>query len=266
MRIARRISKKEILDKELHEHEYEDPEEFVKREDVWFFNAYFTEIAAGLFDEFMEIAEISETSKGYMEYDVYPVKAIGRKQFNEIKDALGFLVEYFKQITDRCSYNGVEYKFSDIDFVRGETIVPILNALHLFVNILPYLNSRHYVLSQERYEEERYHKFAFEELQNLDRTLAKIILPTFTWFAEHSISSPMQFHRLYTFPKPRGHNSGEYDCWEQWIEALCKMVNAWEWIRDRDSFTSCNLWESVPDEIYYGLHLFAEFLLELQND
>lgn len=43
------------------------------------------------------------------------------------------------------------------------------------------------------------------------------------------------------------------------------MVRAWRWLAEREP-TVKDGWEDVPEDIYYGLHLFAEYLPEMQND
>ena len=44
------------------------------------------------------------------------------------------------------------------------------------------------------------------------------------------------------------------------------MVESWRWILERKPVVTDNGCENVPEEIYYGLHLFAEYLPEMQND
>lgn len=44
------------------------------------------------------------------------------------------------------------------------------------------------------------------------------------------------------------------------------MVESWRWILERTPSVSDEGWEDVPEKIFYGLHLFAEYLPEMQND
>ena len=44
------------------------------------------------------------------------------------------------------------------------------------------------------------------------------------------------------------------------------MADAWEWLAAREDISIQGKWETVPDKVYYGLHLFAEYLPEMQND
>lgn len=241
----------------------DDGSEVINRENVWHFYAYFAGEAGQLLQEFMQIADIPKDSVRFGEH---PVKAIGRELFNNMLDAFCLLTDYFKQMTDHYYLEGFEYHGREINFERGDTIVSLLNNLHEFVNILPYLNSRYYTLSKEKYEEDRYHGFSYEELQSLDRTLAKRILPTFIWFANHSIFSPQYFKRMFNYPKPSNKTTSSVWSYKQWTDALIAMVTSWEWLKDRKVDDCKDGWEQVPDEIYYGLHLFAEYLPEMQND
>ena len=62
------------------------------------------------------------------------------------------------------------------------------------------------------------------------------------------------------------HKSTMSSCFGYWHEALGSMLKSWQWLRDRKPNNQKVKWEDIPDEIYYGLHLFAEYLPEMQND
>lgn len=252
--------------KEYVEAEEEESEEWLNREDVWYFYAYFSATTFQILDEFIKIADIPTESEGYIQINDNPVKSMCLTQFDDILDAFSLLIDYYHSKTDHYNYEEFVYKGRVIDFERGDTIVSLLTNLHLFVNVLPYLNSRHFQLSKERYDTEKFHKYSYEELEHLDRTLVKSILPTFLWFANHSIFCPKQLTRLYGYPKQKGQSSNNYNCSKQWDIYLSAMVKSWEWLKDREIHKKNTDWENVPDEIYYGFHLFAEYLPEMQND
>lgn len=44
------------------------------------------------------------------------------------------------------------------------------------------------------------------------------------------------------------------------------MAEACEWLASRENVVASDKWETVPDKVYYGLHLFAEYLPDMQND
>ena len=252
--------------KEYLDSEYDDSEKLICRENVWHFYAYFAENAAQALHEFINAAEITDNPSRFLDQWHNPVSSMGIKHFRQIMDALQLLIDYYKLATDHYYYEPFIINGREINFEHGDTDATLLNTLHQFVNILPYLNNRHYVLSKKRYDEEKYHRYSFEELQNLDQTLSKRILPTFVWFANHSIFSPKSFERIYNYPRPLNHERSSYCSSKQWDTALTAMVKSWEWLKNRKPIQSNSEWEDIPNEIYYGLHHFAEYLPEMQND
>lgn len=58
----------------------------------------------------------------------------------------------------------------------------------------------------------------------------------------------------------------EYEPGDKWRKTLDIMADAWEWFAAREDISIQGKWETVPDKVYYGLHLFAEYLPEMQND
>ncbi len=241
-----------------NECEDEEDDELINRENVWHFYAYFSSIAAQLLREFLEIADIPDNPRG-MVIDVIPTVATGKKNFKKMMDSLHMLIKYYRD-------GELRYYGKLINFENGDMIHSLTDGLHQLMNILPYLNSRHYSLSQERYDEIKYHRYSYDELNNLDRTLAKIIFPTFLWFANHSIFSPRYFKSIYNYSRPRDYKQSAYNCHDQWHKALDAMVKSWEWLKDRKVTQHTDDWEDIPDKVYYGLHLFAEYLPEMQND
>lgn len=225
------------------------------RADIWFFYAYFAEIAKSLLSDFMDVAEIKPGSCGNLMSYFHnpPHQSVGRKDFDKIDKAFGMLIDYYKN-------GGLKYRGRKINFEHGDTIKGLTDALHLFVNILPYLNDRHYSLSKERHDGLKYKASSFRELCNLDRTLAKAIYPTLSIFANLSVFYPRYFQRMYVYPIREWYNHDEWD------RALDTMVSAWKWLTERRPSVDEVGWEEVPRDVYYGLHLFAEYLPEMQND
>ena len=138
--------------------------------------------------------------------------------------------------------------------------------LHMLMNVLPYLNERHYKLS--KYEYENYPGVmwcSFDDIRNLDRSLAKRIAPVLRDFSQCSQFPPADFSRMYSYPKAIPFKQKEYVRTE-WRKALGIMAYAWDWLAKRDCNCQTCKWEPVPDEVYYGLHLFAEYLPEMQQN
>lgn len=236
-----------------------DDDELINRENVWHFYAYFASEATCILQEFLELCDIPEKSPVKCFEVTSPSMSIGMDGFDKIKEALEMLIDYFEK-------GGLILNGQEINLEWGDPVRSLTESLHLFMNLLPYLNLRHYDLSKDRYDDEKYHSYSFEELQHLDQTLARRIFPTFRWFANHTIFSPQYFKRMFNYPRPTNYKSSQFISYKQWDKALEPMVEAWQWLRDRKPSKQKVEWEDIPDEVYYGLHLFAEYLPEMQND
>lgn len=71
---------------------------------------------------------------------------------------------------------------------------------------------------------------------------------------------------MYSYPKANPYLQKEYETCSEWRKTLTIMADAWDWLASRDNVTVSDKWESVPDKVYYGLHLFAEYLSDMQNN
>ena len=164
------------------------------------------------------------------------------------------------------SEGGLKYGDREINFEFSNRITELTDALHLFVNLLPYLNDRHFAISEERYEDAPNGRHcSFDELCNLDKTIARRIFPTLQAFAALSVFLPKYFdHMYYSYPLPNSVRTDDYI--GNWDRALEAMVESWRWILERKPAVIEGGWEDVPEKIYYGLHLFVEYLPEMQND
>lgn len=170
--------------------------------------------------------------------------------------SLSLMAKYFNE-------GGLIYDGKNINLECGDTIAELSDALHLFVNLLPYLNHKHFSMSAERYEDAPDGRHCdFDELCNLDRTIAKRIFPTLQTFASLSISGPEDFRRMYVYAIP---DSSGLEM-REWRKVLDAMVESWRWILDRPPAETPSGWEKIPEKIYYGLHLFAEYLPEMCSD
>lgn len=135
-------------------------EEDIFRPNVWQFYAYFAGKAIGVLDEFMEVADIEEKIGRYRKYSgVEPSKAIVRKDFKTFVRAFQKLIDFRNKVEDG--------DYTRINFWRGDVIGWLADALHQLVNILPYLNDRHFTLSEERYAAAS-RQYSLDELRNLD--------------------------------------------------------------------------------------------------
>lgn len=106
---------------------------------------------------------------------------------------------------------------------------------------------------------------SLEDMRNLDRTLAKRIAPVLREFSQCSQFPAAYFTKMYSYPKANPFEQEEFEQCTEWRKALSLMADAWEWLSSRDNVVISDKWETVPDKVYYGLHLFAEYLPEMQN-
>ena len=235
-------------------------DELVDRINVWEFYYFVAATIVPLLEDFLDVAEF-KIEKGWPRiFYKLPEYTIGSEDFENMISAINLLVRY-------NSEGGLKYGDREINFEFGDRISELTYALHLFVNLLPYLNDRHFAISEERYEDAPNGRHcSFDELCNLDKTIAIRIFPTLQAFAALSVFSPKYFHHMYySYPLPDSVRTDDYSL-GNWDRALEAMVESWRWILERKPAVIEGGWEDIPEKIYYGLHLFAEYLPEMQND
>lgn len=236
-------------------------DEIVDRRNVWEFYYFVAATIVPLLEDFLDVAEFKAVKGCPRYFRELPEDAIGSEAFENMISAINLLVKY-------NSEGGLKYRGQDISFESGDRITELTRALHLFANLLPYLNNRHFTMSEERYDNAPNGRHcSFDELCNLDKTIARRIFPTLQAFAALSVFNPRYFdHMYYRYPLPDPARTDEYNFSNQWDVALEAMVESWGWILERKPAIIEGGWEDVPEKIYYGLHLFPEYLPEMQND
>ena len=234
-------------------------DELVDRINVWEFYNFAAATIVPLLEDFLDVAEFKIKKGCPRIFYKLPEYIIGSEDFENMISAINLLVRY-------NSEGGLKYGDQEINFEFGYRITELTDALHLFANLLPYLNDRHFAISEERYEDAPNGRHcSFDELCNLDKTIARRIFPTLQAFAALSVFSPKYFdHMYYSYPLPNSIRTDDYI--GNWDRALEAMVESWRWILERKPAVIEGEWEDVPEKIYYGLHLFAEYLPEMQND
>ena len=236
-------------------------DELVDRINVWQFYYFATATIVPLLEDFPDVAEF-KIEKGYPQiFYKLPEYTIGSEDFENMISAINLLVRY-------NSEGGLKYGDREINFEFGDRITELTDALHLFVNLLPYLNDRHFAMSEERYEDAPNGRHcSFDELCNLDKTITRRIFPTLQAFAELSVFSPKYFGHMYRdYPLPDSARTDDYSSFRNWIKVLEAIVESWQWILERKPEVTDDGWEDVPEKVFYGLHLFVEYLPEMQND
>lgn len=236
-------------------------DELVDRINVWQFYYFVAATIVPLLEDFMDVAEF-KVEKGYpMVFRRLPEESVGAEDFSEMISAINLLVRY-------NSEGGLKYGDRDICFECGDRITDLTDALHLFANLMPYLNDRHFSMSEAQYEDAPYGRHCgFDELCNLDKTIARRIFPTLQAFAAMSVFTPRYFYNMYfRYSLLDSARTDDYSSYHHWNKILESMVESWQWMLERKPKVTDGGWEDVPEKIYYGLHLFAEYLPEMQND
>lgn len=221
------------------------------RRNIWHFNYFACKNIFGFLRSFTAVAKIPE----YAQYNPgkiwSPTEYFSRKDIYDIDISLKSLIEYFE----------------DDDCFSNEDANMLTTNLHVLMNVLPYLNERHYKLSRYEYENYPWEMWcSFDDIRNLDRSLAKRIAPVLHDFSQCSQFPPAYFSRMYSYPKAIPFMQKEYESCVEWRKTLGIMAHACDWLAKRDCNCQTCKWETVPDEVYYGLHLFAEYLPEMQNN
>lgn len=166
-------------------------DELIDRIDIWAFYYFAASTIVPLLEDFLNVADV-KVQKTTMTAYLYgkPEENFCGDDFRRMISMMNLLVRYNIE-------GGLEYNGRVIDFERGDIITELLDALHMFVNVLPYLNNCHFTLSDERYEYAPNDRHCdLNELCNLDKTIAKRIFLTLRALAEMSIFRPKYFLRM----------------------------------------------------------------------
>lgn len=236
-------------------------DELVDRRNVWEFYYFAAATIVPLLEDFLDVAEFKVEKGCPRVFHKLPEDAIGSEDFEDMISAINLLVRY-------NSEDGLKYGGRKINFESGDRITKLTRALHLFANLLPYLNDRHFAMSEERYEDAPNGRHCrFDELCNLDKTIARRIFPTLQAFAALSVFTPRYFdHMYFSYPLPYSARTDEYSFYNHWNAAMESMIHSWQWVLERKPKVTEGGWEEVPEKVFHGLHLFAEYLPEMQNN
>ena len=221
------------------------------RRNIWYFDYFAAKNILGFLQCFAAVADMPECAQCNPAKIQAPTEYFSRENIFQIDNSLKRLTDYFE--------NDVCFSSEDANMLTSD--------LHMLMNVLPYLNERHYRLSGNKYENYRGEKYCtFEEMRCLDRALARRIAPVLREFSQCSQFPPAYFTRMYSYPDAAPFMQKEYEPDDEWRKTLDIMADAWEWLAAREDISIQGKWETVPDKVYYGLHLFAEYLPEMQND
>lgn len=216
---------------------------------IWHFNYFTAKNILGFLQNFSSVANIPDHAESIPTKIQTPTEYFSREDIHDINISLNCMIGYFED-------NG---RFSNEDAYM------LTSNLHQLMNILPYFNERHYKLSRYEYENYPGEMWCSGDMRNIDRTLAKRIAPVLRDFSQCSQFPPAYFTKMYSYPKAKPFNQAEFESCSEWRKALSIMAEAWEWLSSRDNVVMSDKWETVPNKVYYGLHPFAEYLIEMQK-
>lgn len=139
------------------------------------------------------------------------------------------------------------------DNEESELVGKVIWSLHKIVSFLPWLNISNFPVDKELSDDNTQQSgFSIQELSFPNKLIADRILPVLRTFAEVAVNNPGFFYRCYA--------SNERD--RQWDWTKSKMVVAFEWLSTN---YNCTENDEIPDEVVFGLHTFAEFLIEMNQ-
>ena len=225
-------------------------DELVDRINVWHFYYFAAASIVSLLEDFLDVAGFESIDGKHLVDHNLPEEYVSADDFSKMISRINLLVRYYNE-------GGLVYKGKDINLEHGDRIDELTDALHRFANLLPYLNDRHFNMSEERYERAPTGRHCdFNELCNLDKTIARRIFPTLQAFAAMSIFPPRYFMRMFSaYPMQDSARVDEqYDLSQEWGKALASMVESWQWILERKPAVNKDGFEDLPEKVYYGLH------------
>ena len=162
----------------------------------------------------------------------------------EVRNLLGSLKQY---------RNFFESDDDMTDDEERDLMGKVIWGLHKIVSFLPWLNMSNFPVVKELSDDNTQQSgFSIKELSFPNKLIADTILPVLKTFTKVAVNNPGFFYRCYT--------SNERN--RQWVWTMSKMVAAFEWLSTN---YNCTENDEIPDEVVFGLHAFAEFLIEMNQ-
>ncbi|MDE6542716.1 MAG: hypothetical protein K2K76_01995 [Muribaculaceae bacterium] len=219
------------------------------RRNILYFDYFAVKHIYGFLSNFAWMANIIDRAHFFPAKIQTPPEYFCRNDIYDIDTSLKAFIEYFE--CEACFSN------EDVSMLRS--------YLHMLMNVLPYLNERHYNLCKYEYENYMGEIWcSYDELLNFDKSLAKRIAPVLREFSQYKLVPPSNFPVVSSIHGAKSPICQKYETYIEWRKTMSVMVDAWEWLALRDNVAAGSKWEDVPDKVYNGLHLFAEYLSEMQ--
>ena len=227
---------------------YKNNEDFWKnpgdRRNIWDFSYYAVTVLYYILSDYSNLIEIPEEET---KYNLHPqlfndgYKNISKKIVRELLGSLKQYRDFFESDEDIT------------DDEERELMGKVIWSLHKIVSFLPWLNLSNFPIVKELSDDNTQQSgFSTEELSFPNKLIVDMILPVLRVYAEVAVNSPGYFYRYYA--------SNERD--RQWDWTMSKMVEAFEWL---SANYNCTQDDEIPNEVVFGLHAFAEFLIEMNQ-
>ena len=227
---------------------YKNNEDFWRnpedRRNVWDFSYYAITVLYYILSDYFNLIKIPEEETKYkllphLFNDDY--KNISERIVQELLGSLKQYRDFFESEDDRT------------DDEESELVGKVIWSLHKIVSLLPGLNMSNFpvvkVLADDNTPQSG---FGIQELSFPNKLITDRILPVLRTFTKVAVNNPGFFNRCYA--------SNERA--RQWDWTMSKMVEAFEWLSTN---YNCTENDEIPDEVVFGLHAFAEFLIEMNQ-
>ncbi len=226
---------------------YKNNEDFWRdpndRRNVWDFSYYAITVFYYILSDYFSLIKIPEEETKYNllpQLFNYDYKNISERIVHELLGSLRQYRDFFESEEDR------------IDDEESELMRNMSWSLHKIVSFLPWLNMSNFPLVKVSDDNTLQSGFSIQELSFPNKLIADMILSVLRTYVEVSVNNPGYFYRYYA--------SNERD--RQWNWTMSKMVAAFEWLSNNDN---CTEDDEIPNEVVFGLHAFAEFLIEMNQ-
>lgn len=226
---------------------YKNNEDFWRdsndRRNVWDFSYYAVTVFDYILSDYFSLIKIPEEET---KYNLLPqpfnddYKYISERIVQELLGSLKQYRDFFESEDDRT------------DDKESELMRNVSWSLHKIVSFLPWLNMSNFPLVKVSDDNTLQSGFSIQELSFPNKLIADMILSVLRTYVEVSVNNPGYFYRYYT--------SNERN--RQWVWTMSKMVAAFEWLSTN---YNCTENDEIPDEVVFGLHAFAEFLIEMNQ-
>ena len=226
---------------------YKNNEDFWRdpndRRNVWDFSYYAITVFYYILSDYFSLIKIPEEETKYtllpqLFNDDY--KNISEKKVRELLGSLKQYRDFFESDEDIT------------DDEERELMGKVIWSLHKIVSFLPWLNLSNFPVVNELSDDTQQSGFSIQELSFPNKLIADTILPVLRTFTKEAVNNPGYFNRYYA--------SNERA--RQWDWTMSKMVEAFEWL---SANYNCTEDDEIPNEVVFGLHAFAEFLIEMNQ-